>query len=252
MRLSVIFSLLVSILPVVSSAAGAPLCRGVFNESATVLTNGLIDQENPEFKKFGLLPEGEPSQLCGITSLANFMNIQLAKKCTPMAATPLVDFIAEKSREFMISERRNGNRHFSIIGMYSFDLARMAEPILQSQGLHYKINSRSELLADQKITENDMLNLDAAIWSVQFTPSDGSNGGSHFILVLSYEHASKKISFIDPLEPKKIKTAHLSFPAESSSESVKVQLDPGSDMEKLTGKISGTFDITGLVGFRHE
>lgn len=214
--------------------------------------NILIDQYDPLFRKYQLLEGDGSSNLCGITSLANFVNLKLREENRPLPKDKLIEFIATNSDEFRWQQLDEGNRHFRLKGMFPQDLALLSDYIFKTAKLKLNVSLRHDLLADLEVRPQDLETPSGSIWSLTFIPrSPEMSGENHFVLVTKYESSSHRISFIDPVEPQFLQHGTVSWAPVPGEEGPKarLRLDADAPMRKFLNDQEGFYYVKGIVKF---
>ena len=163
------FFTLIFVFSSLTKATNIGLCENLFSPSSKKtfsFSKLLINQENPQFMKYNILTKGEPSQLCGITTLANFINIKLNLFKKTMSPSELIGYISTMSIMYRSEQVANGDRNFSLKGMYSFELARLSEFLIKELNLPFSVISKSELVGDGNISASDFINNQGLILSL--------------------------------------------------------------------------------------
>jgi hypothetical protein len=215
-----------------------------------VVRKSFIHQYHPEFKRCQLLPKGETSQLCGITSLANLVNLNLLPHSKALAKTDLAKTIASDALAFQRMKQQEGDRWFSLIGMFTHQLGELSDEILIKMNLPYKTAVRANTLADLWVRPRDLTNPHGAIWEIRFTPKEGSQETQHhFITVLGFDEKSKTVTFADPLNPKFIKSGKAVYPKNFKEEEseIEILLEKENRMPELTDGAEGAYHVVGTI-----
>ena len=86
-----------------------------------------------------------------------------------MSPSELIGYISTMSIMYRSEQVANGDRNFSLKGMYSFELARLSEFLIKELNLPFSVISKSELVGDGNISASDFINNQGLILSLQFT-----------------------------------------------------------------------------------
>lgn len=217
------------------------------------IRNPVIDQNDTQFVSCNWLHEGKPSQLCGITSLANWVNSLLQGEQRSLTPTELSQKIISVGQAYLKREEKK-NPRASIMGMFTNDLGVLTSRAFKEWNLPYRVTVKDPLLAGHEITPQSLRSERGALWTLSYvSPKEEANLTNHFVWVLSYDSKTGEIRFSDPLNPKIIKYGTVTYPRPfKDGDAIRIDLAPGTDMKELIKDAPGYFNLMGIIGAQRK
>ena len=211
-----------------------------------------INQEDPYFSSCGLIRPGEPSALCGVTSLANLLNSLPESASGRLKGSAAAEQIAKEGQAY-VDRKSSRQNPVTLRGMFPFQLGDLTRTLVKKRGLPYRVEVRDPLVSVSGIKPSDLRVDHGAVWAISFARGHGPDHESgHFVWILDYDPEKRVVTFSDPLNPGIPKQGAVSYkvPFTPGSDEFRIDLLPGTDMKELVGEEDGHFVVDGVIRLR--